>query len=96
VIRTWAVRSAEWVRFFDHNPTDQEITDAIRVDLEPLGLLISVCPTDKDPIQNTRLVATVPVLLEHGLIDIESARHHIEEVLRHRRPKGIRVVLPSK
>ena len=94
--RTWAVRSAEWVRFFDHNPTDQEITDAIRVDLEPLGLLISVCPTDKDPIQNTRLVATVPLLFEHGLIDIESARHHIEEVLRHRRPKGIRVVLPSK
>lgn len=94
--RAWAVRSAQWVRIFDRDPTDAEIAHAIRTDREPLGLVISVRPMDKDPIQHTRLIATVPFLLEHGLIDQERARLHLEEVLRHRRPKDVRVVLPSE
>jgi len=91
----WVVRSADWVRLFDHEPTDAEIVEAIRRDREPLSLLISICPSDKDSIENTRLVATVPFLLEHNLIDLEVARRHLSEVLQHRRPKEIRVTVST-
>lgn len=93
--RAWVVRSADWVRLFDRDPSDAEIVEAIRRDREPLGLLISICPSDKDPIENTRLVATVPFLLEHGLIDLEVARRHLSEVLKHRRPKEVRVTVST-
>jgi len=93
--QAWVVRSADWVRLFDHEPSDAEIVEAIRRDREPLSLLISICPSDKDSIENTRLVATVPFLLEHNLIDLEVARRHLNEVLKHRRPKGVRVTVST-